>query len=104
MRMHRGIDVRDDKDYFEDIKAVAHGGNFLKQKSTRKAIRTDEFYNSNLIPGDMYERWKNNGSKDMVEYAHEKVAEILAADPVCPLDQNTIKLIHEIMAEAEAKL
>ena len=104
MRMHQGIDVCDDKDYFEDIKAVAQGGHFLKQKSTRKAFRSDEFYNSKLIPGDTYDTWKAAGSKDMKDYAHEKVAAILAADPVCPLDANTEKLIREIMAEAAAKL
>ena len=40
----------------------------------------------------------------MKDYAHEKAAAILAADPVCPLDANTEKLIKEIMAEAAAKL
>ena len=43
-------------------------------------------------------------AKDMKDYAHEKVSAILAADPVCPLDANTEKLIKEIMAEAAAKL
>ena len=104
MRMHQGIDVCDEKDYFEDIKAVAQGGHFLKQKSTRKAFRSDEFYNSKLIPGDSYESWKAAGGKDMKDYAHEKVAQILAADPICPLDENTEKLVREIMAEAAAKL
>ena len=104
MRMHQGIDVCDEKDYFEDIRAVAQGGHFLKQKSTRRAFRTDEFYNSRLIPGDSYDSWKAAGCRDLVEYAHEKVAAILAADPVCPLDENTEKLVREIMAEAEAKL
>ena len=83
---------------------MAQGGHFLKQKSTRKAFRSDEFYNSKLIPGDTYDTWKAAGSKDMKDYAHEKVAAILAADPVCPLDANTEKLIKEIMAEAAAKL
>lgn len=104
MRMHQGIDVCDEKDYFEDIKAVAQGGHFLKQKSTRKAFRSGEFYNSKLISGDSYETWKAAGGKDMKDHAHEKVAAILAADPVCPLDENTEKLVREIMAEAAAKL
>lgn len=104
MRMHRGIDVCDEKNYFEDIKSVAQGGHFLKQKSTRKAFRSAEFYNSGLIPGDSYEMWKSNGSKDMFEYAHDKVEAILAAEPVCPLDDNTVKLVKEIMAEAAAVL
>lgn len=104
MRMHQGIDVCDEKDYFEDIKAVAQGGHFLKQKSTRKAFRSNEFYNTKLIPGDSYDTWKENGSKDMYEYAHAKVEQILAADPICPLDPATEKLVREIMAEANAKL
>lgn len=104
MRMHQGIDVCDEKDYFEDIKAVAQGGHFLKQKSTRKAFRTDEFYNTKLIPGDSYDTWKENGSLDMYEYAHSKVEKILASDALYPLEPATEKLVREIIAEAAAKL
>lgn len=104
MRMHEGIDVCDEKDYFEDIRKVAQGGHFLKQKSTRKAFRSNEFYSTKLIPNVSYDTWKENGGMDMYEYAHAKVEEILAADPICPLDAETEKTVRAIMEEAAAKL
>ena len=104
MRMRAGIDVCDEKDLFDDISKVAQGGHFLKQKSTRKAFRTDEFYNSKLIIGDTYDSWKTAGSKTMLDNAHEKVEKILAAEPVSPVDAGVKKVIEEIMEEAKAKL
>lgn len=104
MRMHQGIEVSDERDCFEDIKAVAQGGHFLKQKSTRKAFRSNEFYISKLVPGDSYESWKAAGSKTMYDYAHEKVEKILAADPICPVDDNTQKVVEEIIREASATI
>ncbi len=103
-RMRSGIDVCDEKDYFEDIKQVAQGGHFLKQKSTRKAFRSDEFYNTKLYPADPYDTWVEKGRKSMFDYAHEKVDAILKADPISPVDINTEKLVREIMEEAIAKL
>ncbi|MDO4544842.1 MAG: trimethylamine methyltransferase family protein, partial [Bacillota bacterium] len=104
MRMHQGIDVCQEKDYFQDIKEVAQGGHFLKQKSTRKAFRSQEFYNSKLIPGDSYDSWAEAGSKDIYHYAHEKVEKILSEEPISPVDSNTEKLVREIIEEAGAKL
>lgn len=104
MRMKAGINTSDDKYLFEDIKAVAQGGHYLKQKSTRKAFRTDEFYNSKLIVSDTYDSWLAGGSKSMHDIAHERVAKILASDPISPVDVNTEKLVKEIIEEATAKL
>lgn len=104
MRMRSGIDVCDEKCYFEDIKQVAQGGHFLKQKSTRKAFRSDEFYNSKLLVGDTYDTWKASGCMDLKDYAHAQVEKILADEQVCPLDNNTVKLIEDILEEAAAKL
>ena len=104
LRMKAGIDSAADKELFEDIKAVAQGGHYLKQKSSRKAFRTDEFYNSKLIPDDSYDGWIAKGSPSMFDMAHEKVARILEADPVSPVDANTEKLVREIVEAAKAAL
>lgn len=103
-RMIQGIDVCDAKDYFEDIKSVGPGGDYLRCKTTRKAFRTDEFYNSKMVPWQGHDRWVNDGSMGLYELAHEQAAKILAADPVSPVDANTEKTIREIIAEASAKL
>ncbi|NLD19688.1 MAG: hypothetical protein GX663_05495 [Clostridiales bacterium] len=104
MRMSQGVDVCDEKDYFEDIKAVGQGGHYLKQKTTRKAFRTDEFYRSQLISGDTYDTWVGAGSKNMFDIAHEKVMKILEGELISPVDSNREKLVKEIIEEAGAKL
>lgn len=104
MRARAGIDVRDEKDYFEDIRQVAQGGHFLKQKSTRKAFRSDEFYTSKILIGDTYDTWKDGGAKTIFDKAHDRIGQILAADPISPVDTNTKAIINEIIEEAKAKL
>ena len=103
-RMQAGVDVAPEKNYFEDIKAVGQGGHYLKQKSTRAAFRSDEFYTPWLSERSTYETWLEMGSPDMFSKAHQKVEEILAAEMKNPLDPQTEKIIREIMEEAKAKL
>lgn len=104
LRFADGVDVCDAKDLFEDIKAVGPGGHFLKRKSTRKAFRTDEFYDSRAIIGEGYNSWEAGGRQNMVTLAHQRVEEILKSDPISPVDLNTEKVIREIMKDAEANL
>ncbi|MCI7300777.1 MAG: trimethylamine methyltransferase family protein [Clostridiales Family XIII bacterium] len=103
-RMGAGIQVCDEKNYFEDIATVAQGGHYLKQKTTRRAFRSDEFYNSRLIISDTYDTWLSGGSKSIFDKAHQQVRQILDADPISPVDQNTENVVREIMEEAGAKL
>lgn len=103
-RMKQGIDVSAEKDYFEDIRSVSHGGHYLMQKSTRKAFRSNEFYKSKVFGTDTYDTWLTLGSPTMIDAAHARVKEILESEPKNPLDRNTEKTILEIMEEARAKL
>lgn len=104
MRMRAGIDTSDDRYLFDDIKTVGPGGHFLKQKSSRKAFRSGEFYNSGLLIGDTYETWLASGSRSIFDVAHDKVEKILASESPSPVDDNTKKLVEEIIEEASAKL
>lgn len=104
LRFADGVDVCDEKALFEDIAAVGPGGHFLKRKSTRKAFRTDEFYDTKAIIGEAYGSWDAGGRQNMVTLAHKRIEEILKADPISPIDHNTEKIIREIMKDAEANL
>jgi len=103
-RMKDGVDVSDDKDFFDDIKAVGPGGHFLKQKNTRAAFRTDEFTHAPLCDRNSYDSWVALGRKDMIDHAREKVRAILDSEIKNPLPEQTEKQIREIMEEAERKL
>ena len=103
-RIKEGVDVSDEKDYFADIKAVGHGGHFLKQKSTRAAFRSKEFYQSGLCDRNSYDGWVDLGRPEMIDLSREKVNKILTGEKKNPLPQQTEKVIKEIIEEAKAKL
>jgi trimethylamine:corrinoid methyltransferase-like protein len=102
--MKEGVEVNDELDFFEDIKAVGQGGHFLKQKNTRAAFRTGQFYQAMLCDRDSYDGWVNLGKPDMFGLAHKKAKEILESEPKNPLPDKTEKQLLEIMEEAKRKL
>jgi len=103
-RMKDGIKVGDEYDFFDDIKAVGPGGHFLKQKNTRAAFRTGQFYHAELCDRNSYDTWVSLGKKDMMDVAREKVKGILDGEMKNPLPESTEKLLKEIMEEARCKL
>lgn len=103
-RMKDGISVSDDHDYFEDIKAVGQGGHFLKQKNTRAAFRSSEFFQAELCDRNSYDRWLDLGKRDMIDVARDKVQAILQGERKNPLPEATEKQLREIMEEAGRKL
>jgi trimethylamine:corrinoid methyltransferase-like protein len=103
-RICEGINISPATDFFEDVKTVAQGGHYLKQKNTRAAVRSSEFYNPYLLDKSSYDEWISQGSRDMHGIAGEKAKQILAGEQKHPLPGNTVKVIHEIVEEACAKL
>ena len=103
-RLRDGIDVSDQKNYYEDVKQVGHGGHFLKQKSTRLAFRSDEFYMSELCDRNSHDEWELLGRPDLLSNARNRVDEILKSEQKNPLSDHKEKLIREIMKEAERSL
>lgn len=103
-RMKDGIKVSDELDFFEDIKTVGQGGHFLKQKNTRAAFRTGEFYQAVLCDRNSYDSWTDLGKPDLIDAAREKVKRILVSERKNPLPEQTEKQLREIVEEAERKL
>ena len=103
-RMKDGIKVNDENDFFDDIRMVGHGGHFLKQKNTKAAFRTSEFFQAALCDRNSYDGWAGLGSPDMIGLAREKVKSILKSELKNPLPESTEKMIREIMEEAKKKL
>jgi len=103
-RMKEGVNTEPDKDLFEDIKNVGQGGHFLKQKSTKTAFRSNEFYQAALCDRNSFDGWVDLGSPDMFGIARKTVKSILDSEIKNPLPENTEKVLHEIMGEARQKL
>jgi trimethylamine--corrinoid protein Co-methyltransferase len=103
-KVHEGIEISPETDFFEDIKSVGHGGHYLKQKSTRAAARSGAFFSSDLLDKGSYDEWVWLGSRDLEETAREKARQILASERKNPLPRDAEKTIYEIVEEAKAKL
>ncbi len=79
LRTVRGIEVTDETLSLEEIKQVAlDPGHYLGHPQTLALMETEYLYpdvGDRTAPG----AWEQQGSKDMLERAHEKVVEVLSS-------------------------
>lgn len=103
-RIKDGINICPDLDYFEDILYVGPGGHFLKQKTTRNAARSQEFYKPLLIDRNAFNAWENLGRPNLYTSARKQVTKILSEGPKNPLKPSIEKTILEIMEASDREL
>lgn len=103
-RIKDGISICSDLDYFDDILNVGPGGHFLKQKTTRKASRSKEFYQPLLVDRNAFNSWVNIGSPNLYSQARKQVETIIKSEPKNPLKPSVEKTINEIMEAADKEL
>jgi trimethylamine--corrinoid protein Co-methyltransferase len=103
-RLRDGIDTSEEKDFYEDIKAVKPGGHFLMQSNTVEACRSKEFLMPLLSDRNSFESWVSLGRPDLYDNAQEKVDEILATPQKHPLSDDVIGKLEAIMRRAEEEL
>ncbi len=103
-RLRDGIDTSDEKDYYEDIKAVKPGGHFLMQPNTVKACRSNEFLMPLLSDRNAFENWVSLGRPDLYDQAHKKVEQILAVPQKHPLSDDVIGKLDDIIRRAEEEM
>jgi len=101
-RLFRGVTYTDDDFAFDVIKEVGPGGNFLLSEHTM------EHYGDNWYPtlGDrnLWNKWQENGGKDMTERATEWMRKTLESHKVKPLDADIKKGIDEVLEAAEKRV
>jgi len=103
-RLAEGVDCSADKDLFEDIIHVGPGGHFLGTKNTRKASRSTEFYNSQLVDHHPYETWVNLGKPSMYSKARDVVEDILSQPLVDALPDAVCDKLDQILRTAERQI
>jgi trimethylamine:corrinoid methyltransferase-like protein len=86
VRLSRGVSTDPDQWLEKSLLDAGPGGNFMKQRSTLKAIRSGAWYLSEIGFHDTYEKWKLAGMPDVIDSLHEKVREILKKHQPLPLD------------------
>lgn len=85
-RLYRGINTSPEQWLEASTDETGPGGNFLKQKSTQKAVREGAWYFSEVGFHDTYEKWKDAGMPDAIETIPELINKILTDYHPLPLD------------------
>lgn len=103
-RLAEGIDNSEQKNLFEDIRAVGPGGHFLAAESTFKLCRSKEFYQPFLSGHTGYDGESGGKVGDLYQNAREKVAKILASPTLNALPDRCIAAVDDLLARATTEL
>lgn len=98
---HRGVVTDDEKWLADSIKEVGPGGNYLFQRSTRTALRSGEWFLSDLGSHESYEHWRASRKGDFLDQVRERVDQILATHQPLPLDEEVAKELDRIRESAK---
>jgi len=98
-RIYRGIEVNEESIALDLINDVGPGGEYLTSEHTLKHFR--ENWYSDLIQRIPYERWVDEGEKDLGARAKEKANDILENHRPKPLDENVQKKLRTIIESME---
>lgn len=97
-----GIEVTDESLNIDNIRKVGIGNNFLALKDTRQKI--DLPSDPMFIDRRMFGDWEKDGSKDIIDVAHEKVEDILKNYEVEPIDSDIQKDMKAVMDRADKEV
>ena len=97
---HDGVAAGADRWLDDVLAAVGPGGNFLGERSTRRAMRGEEWFVPRLGTQDAREAWEAAGRPDVVEEARQKVADILATHETPPYDDDVARELAALVARA----
>jgi len=101
-RLRQGIDCRAEKNLSADIDQVGPGGHFLKAKSTRKAMRTNEFFRPGLVDRRPHDEWVRLGRPDMYATARQEVEKIMAEPFAGILPAEIVVKMGALLKQAQA--
>ena len=97
-----GVPVRDDL-WLDDVLAAAGPcGSFLGERSTRVNTRSGEWRLSDLGVHGSRDAWRAAGSPTTLDYAHQKVEELLAAQRSLPLDDDVTTALAALQKRADS--
>jgi trimethylamine--corrinoid protein Co-methyltransferase len=93
-RILRGITVDPDHLARQAIDRVGPGGHYLSEEHTLKYFRT-EFWMPELIDRSNWDTWEADGSKTLLQRAHEKVIQLIENFEPEPISE---EIEHELKA------
>jgi trimethylamine--corrinoid protein Co-methyltransferase len=101
-RFQKGIIITEETLALDLIQRVGSGGQYLDQEHTMK------FYQKNHYLPTIFDRnvrgtWENNGSKDVVQVAKQRVAKLLSEHTVPALPDDVLRELERIWQAAIAQ-
>ena len=101
-KAQNGIAVADDLWLDDEFAAAGHAGDFLSRPSTRRTVRSGEFYLPQLGMHDTWDAWRAAGAPDITVEARARVESLLADHEPLPLDDDVRRGLDELAARATA--
>ena len=97
-RILRGIPVTPETQALDVMDEVGPGGHYLDHDHTYARFKT-EIWHPQLIDRQNFENWELTGAQTFGDRVHERVVEILEAEPEPLLDE---AMYHELRAVCES--
>jgi trimethylamine--corrinoid protein Co-methyltransferase len=81
------------------MEGMARSGVMLAEEHTLKFMRQGKVLDCGLGQWTSYDRWERDGMPDLIDRAHRKVVDILAAHTVPPFEASVQRRIDQIVSE-----
>jgi trimethylamine--corrinoid protein Co-methyltransferase len=99
-RLIRGVERRDDPIALDVMRRVGHGGDFLKEKHTRRWFREEFYIPSPVIDRGAMEAWIEAGATSAWDRASDRVDSLLAAYEPNQVPEEVKRELRAIAARA----
>ena len=98
--LNRDINFDNDTFALDIIQEVGPKGSYLEKTHTRKHFRKELWFPS-LLNRDIYDTWRDKGSKNMEKRCQARKEEILASHEPQPLDDDVLRDLNRIVQDAK---
>ena len=101
--MAAGVDISENAQARDAITEVGPGGHFLGCDHTQRNFK-DSFWRSNIFDYKPFETWSEEGEKDTVMLANNKIKEILNNYEKPPIDEGIEEALIEYISKKKSSL
>ncbi|MCV2870024.1 trimethylamine methyltransferase family protein [Defluviimonas sp. WL0002] len=99
----KGIDISENGQALDAIREVGPGGHYLGCAHTQANFKS-AFWRTNLLDYKPYETWEEEGARDTVQLARERVARMLADYQKPAIDPGVEEALNEYVAKKKASM
>ena len=99
--MAKGVDISENGQAMDAIREVGPGGHYLGCAHTQANFK-DAFWRTNVLDYKPFETWADEGERDTVALAADRVSRTLADYTAPPLDPGTAEALTDYVARRKA--